>query len=69
VAKTSGGAGLGCVEGVEVGLYMGGPWLQNPPPPNRARFYHYSTTFKGAAALGPLVVSANFAHLRVWEVG
>jgi hypothetical protein len=34
----------------------------------RARLYPYSTPSKGGA-LGPWVVSPDFAHLRVWEVG
>ena len=65
MAKTSSGAGLVCVcvEGLMVGLW-GAPGGKIP----RARFYPYSTTFKGGA-LGPLVVLANFAHVCVWEVG
>jgi hypothetical protein len=63
VAKTSSRAGLGCVEGVVVGLWEP-PVAKSPelgfiptPPPSKG------------GALAPLVVSPDLAYLRIWEVG
>ncbi len=64
MAKTSSGAGLGCVWRGWWSAY-GEPLVAKSP---ELGFVPTPPPSKGGA-LAPLVVSPDLAHLRVWEVG